>query len=218
MHPDRKVGFAMGILLIGVIAALFFRNEPILLDELPSVNRERELNQQLRERDVAVYLNDDAESAASQQTAEAASDKYPWTLTDMLSDLERQNSSIPVPIGQPDPVPTPPAQDLPVAQPDRTKYAPPVIADADPTQQPENTAAAASDAIDFEVKKTPAAEPAVEFDEYTVQYGDTLSEIAEKFLGSQQRYKEIYRANRDRIPNPDRLQVGKAIRIPRSVH
>ena len=58
MHTDRKIGFAMGILLIGIVAALFFRNEPLLSTKVPSVRRERELNQRLRERDVAVYLND----------------------------------------------------------------------------------------------------------------------------------------------------------------
>ena len=27
MHPDKKVGLALGILLIGIVGALFFRNE-----------------------------------------------------------------------------------------------------------------------------------------------------------------------------------------------
>ena len=29
MQTDRKIGFAMGILLVGIVAALFFRNEPL---------------------------------------------------------------------------------------------------------------------------------------------------------------------------------------------
>ena len=61
MHTDRKIGFAMGILLIGIVAALFFRNEPLVDSSVPTVRRERELNQRLRERDVAVYMKDDTE-------------------------------------------------------------------------------------------------------------------------------------------------------------
>jgi len=53
------------------------------------------------------------------------------------------------------------------------------------------------------------------YDEYVVEYGDTLSDIAERFLGSPNRYSEIYEANRDRISAPDQLRVGKALRIPR---
>ena len=45
MHPDRKIGIAMGILLIGVVAALFFRNEPLAEEESGlSVSREQQLN------------------------------------------------------------------------------------------------------------------------------------------------------------------------------
>jgi nucleoid-associated protein YgaU len=57
--------------------------------------------------------------------------------------------------------------------------------------------------------------PPAEFEEYVVKYGDTLSGIAQKFLGSQSRYQEIYEANRDRMSSPDRLDVGKPLRIPR---
>ena len=49
----------------------------------------------------------------------------------------------------------------------------------------------------------------------SVKYGDTLSGIAEKMLGSQARYRDIYEANRDRMTSPDRLDVGKPLRIPR---
>ena len=57
-------------------------------------------------------------------------------------------------------------------------------------------------------------QPPADFEEYVVKYGDTLSGIAQKFLGSQSRYQEIYEANRDRMSSPDRLDVGKPLRIP----
>ena len=60
MHPDRKIGIAIGILLVGVVAALFFRNEPLVVDDGLSLRRENELNQRLQDRDVTIFANDSA--------------------------------------------------------------------------------------------------------------------------------------------------------------
>jgi 2',3'-cyclic-nucleotide 2'-phosphodiesterase (5'-nucleotidase family) len=49
---------------------------------------------------------------------------------------------------------------------------------------------------------------------YTVKKGDTLSRIAKKELGSYDRYREIYNANRGAIKNPDVLTVGSQLVIP----
>jgi len=38
---------------------------------------------------------------------------------------------------------------------------------------------------------------------YTVQKGDTLSQIAEHFYGSASKWRVIYEANRDLIKDPD---------------
>ena len=78
MHTDRKIGFAMGILLIGIVAALFFRNEPLLLTDVPAVRRERELNARLRERDVAVYLNDSKTETPDAADAGLPADNRWW--------------------------------------------------------------------------------------------------------------------------------------------
>ncbi|GAB5443848.1 MAG: hypothetical protein Fues2KO_41970 [Fuerstiella sp.] len=227
MHPDRKIGIAMGILLVGVVGALFFRNEPLDQQMTSGMRREQELNERLRDRDVAVYFEDG-------QTAGSEVDEVERQLQQLLeSDLYPD-----------DPVPEPTGIEQAAAQP--TESGPPPISHdgvlIDPSgrmrpalpetgrvasatdnrsNQPadSSTIVAASppkgsqtasgpDADDFS-----AAPP--EFDEYTVQFGDTLSEIAERFLGSQTRYRDIYEANRDRMASPDQLKVGKAIRIPR---
>lgn len=44
--------------------------------------------------------------------------------------------------------------------------------------------------------------------------GDTLPDLAEKYLGSRDRSGEIYEANRQRIPAPDVLPIGVEILIP----
>lgn len=50
---------------------------------------------------------------------------------------------------------------------------------------------------------------------YTVQIGDTLSSISRRFYGSEARWRDIYNANRDKLPNPQSLKPGQILRIPR---
>ena len=49
---------------------------------------------------------------------------------------------------------------------------------------------------------------------HRIRDGDTLSGLARRYLGSRDRYREIYDANRDRLKNPDLLPIGVEIRIP----
>ncbi|ULQ56173.1 LysM peptidoglycan-binding domain-containing protein [Flavihumibacter rivuli] len=48
---------------------------------------------------------------------------------------------------------------------------------------------------------------------YTVKAGDNLTTIAKKFPGLS--WRDIYEANTDRIKNPDHIQVGWELKIPR---
>jgi LysM repeat protein len=52
---------------------------------------------------------------------------------------------------------------------------------------------------------------------YTVRPGDTLSRLAARLLGNEERWPEIFAANRDAIQNPNLIQVGQVLRIPGSV-
>ncbi len=49
---------------------------------------------------------------------------------------------------------------------------------------------------------------------YTVQPGDNLSKIAEKYLGDSSRWKEIYEANKAVISNPNVIYVGQQLTVP----
>ena len=49
---------------------------------------------------------------------------------------------------------------------------------------------------------------------YTVQAGDTLSKIAKQFYGNANDYNRIFEANRDKLQNPDKIQVGQELVIP----
>lgn len=49
---------------------------------------------------------------------------------------------------------------------------------------------------------------------YIIKANDTLSSISRKFYGTDQRKTEIYNANKTKIKNPAKLQVGVTIEIP----
>lgn len=50
---------------------------------------------------------------------------------------------------------------------------------------------------------------------YTVQRGDTLSELSLKLLGTSRRWRELYELNRDVISDPDNLLAGTVLKVPK---
>jgi nucleoid-associated protein YgaU len=73
----------------------------------------------------------------------------------------------------------------------------------------EETASDATELVD-EVAPEPAPEPEVRT--YTVESGDTLWAIAERFYGDGSKYQVI--ADASGIPNPDLIQPGQLLTIP----
>ena len=49
---------------------------------------------------------------------------------------------------------------------------------------------------------------------YTVQKGDTLSEIAQKMYGKASKYNVIFEANKPMLSDPDKIYPGQVLRIP----
>jgi nucleoid-associated protein YgaU len=49
---------------------------------------------------------------------------------------------------------------------------------------------------------------------YTVKSGDTLSKISRQFYGDPNEYMRIFYANRDKLKDPDKIQVGQQLTIP----
>jgi len=49
---------------------------------------------------------------------------------------------------------------------------------------------------------------------YKVQAGDTLSKISKQFYGSANDYMKIFNANKDKLSDPDKIQVGQELKIP----
>jgi nucleoid-associated protein YgaU len=49
---------------------------------------------------------------------------------------------------------------------------------------------------------------------YTVKSGDNLRKIAQHFYGDEMKWHAIRDANREKLPDPDKIQVGMQLRIP----
>lgn len=62
-----------------------------------------------------------------------------------------------------------------------------------------------------DIQARPGAEP----ETYTVKSGDTLSGIAKALLGDAKAYPKIFEANRDQLSDPNKIQPGQILKIPR---
>ena len=60
----------------------------------------------------------------------------------------------------------------------------------------------------------PAPATAQAQDGYTVEVGNTLWDLAERFMGDPFQWRQIWEANRSTIDNPDLIYPGQVIRIP----
>lgn len=57
-------------------------------------------------------------------------------------------------------------------------------------------------------------DPYMGFTQYEVQAGDTLSGIAQQFYGDGALFQRIFQANRDRLTNPNLIEIGQILRVP----
>jgi nucleoid-associated protein YgaU len=85
--------------------------------------------------------------------------------------------------------------------------------DAPPPPEPEAAARAAeAEHVEEEAAPTPEPEPAPAARTYTVESGDTLWAISERFYGDGSKYQII--ADASGISNPDLIQPGQVLTIP----
>ncbi len=81
MHRDTKVGLALGVLLVGVVAAFFFRHDDSVPAGVPRLADPASIDSSISERDVVPYL---ADTTAPPVPAEEADEQ--WRLPDFLQD------------------------------------------------------------------------------------------------------------------------------------
>ena len=65
-------------------------------------------------------------------------------------------------------------------------------------------------AADIRVERTDV------FGVHTVKSGDTLSKIAKAYLGDGNKYMEIFNLNKDILTDPNKIQVGQQLKLPKS--
>jgi nucleoid-associated protein YgaU len=59
-----------------------------------------------------------------------------------------------------------------------------------------------------------ASHPEAPAEFYTVQKGDTLGAIAQRYYGAASKYHAIFEANQPMLKDPDRIYPGQTLRIP----
>lgn len=51
-------------------------------------------------------------------------------------------------------------------------------------------------------------------EKYTIQKGDTLEEISQKFYGTTKKWNKIFQANKDKLKAPNKIYPGQVIDVP----
>jgi nucleoid-associated protein YgaU len=72
----------------------------------------------------------------------------------------------------------------------------------------------APEPTDTAVVTTPSTTPPPAPRTYVVQKGDTLINLARRYYSDPARWKDIWQANRNTVPNPDRIMPGQELVLP----
>ncbi len=215
MQRDMKVGMAVGVALIGIVGALFFRREPAPKDKEspPPLQDTEDLDRRIGDKGKRPYLDGVEEfpdrvapvpppqNAGLKPTSKAGNADAPRFLTseeearnrDLLS---RKNAPAPI-----QPIPTKKEEAI------ATDNVPADNRGWEPIGEPGKKAVGSP-------RSNPAGTASGSGRTHVIQAGETLSGLAARYLGSSARYREIYEANRNVLRSPDDLRDGVTIVIP----
>lgn len=203
MHPDKKVGLSLGILLIGVTAAFFFRNDvPLDEEQAPELVDAQSLDDQIRRKAQTPYLPERVEDSIETETPQVRDVQ----VADVIPQTPQLSQSIP---DTPLPGPIRPVEEAPAG---RIAPIPHPSVDPDEVDQALARADANRQNGDQAAGSTGRSNTGVVIHEVVAK--DTLSGISQKYLGSFRRYREIFEANRDKLDSPDDIREGMKLRIP----
>lgn len=203
MHRDKKVGFALGILLIGIVAAFFFRNDPNPLDEVPQLDDPGLLDRQIAEQRLAPYITG-LESVPEDKQEPQTDAQWMQPFQEDTVEDDRKSAPNPVRVFSADPA---------IAGTPRTPNVRPSAENAgwNSVPSPQNpTTSSPPASLASRRRETAPEQPAT----HRVQAGDTLSGLSLRYLGTSRRYREIYELNTDRMTSPDDLRIGMTLRLP----
>ncbi|QDU38140.1 LysM domain/BON superfamily protein [Maioricimonas rarisocia] len=194
MHSDQKLGIVLAILLIGFTAAFCFPRAPFNEAELLAVEEDLELDAEIQTLPVRAYTSLDRPRSSRK---DAPAETITITREDGPDGGTGPETVAPPAIAVPSPVEI----GFEVGGVDERPA---------PARNNTDREASTADAPSRDHNSDGATPPAT----YTVQYGDTLSGLAIRFLGTSRRYLDLYEANRDVLASPDDLRVGMTLRIP----
>ncbi len=206
MHRDKKVGLALAILLIGIVAA-FFRPAPQQEDSPPQLDDAAALNERIAERDIGPYLTGVESDPYADVLEGIESSSFPPTPDDDVAGFSDQPyDEAPAGPGSGDFFPGGSSAPEPIA---------PEAAFVDRSRA-SNRVEPLNNAWETfrESNIAEAAEPASGERMHVVKSGETLTGISERYFGTQSRFLEIYRLNKKHLSSPNALRAGMTIRIP----
>jgi len=213
MQRDMKVGMAVGVALIGIVGALFFRREPETKDRdtPPPMKDTKEIDRLIGEKGKTPYMEGvedfpdrsapvpPPQSPSPKSRIKGDDDDAPKFVTsDDARNRERISRK-----AAPSPVPVQPLNDDPIA----SDAAFPHNRDWEPAGPAVKKAAESQPANPVRTSGSPLRT-------HVIQSGDTLSGLAARYLGSSARYRDIYEANKNVLRSPDDLRDGVTIVIP----
>jgi nucleoid-associated protein YgaU len=206
MQRDVKVGLVLGVLLVAVVAVVFFRRDDEDRDKLAKL----------------MPAPDEVADRAREMLGPSPTDPYP-VAPEYLAD-SWQSPKPPKSVRTPTPQRNKPADSA--APPDESSpngvenkgddarssavLLPPEFGSARSTPRPRSE----TGTIFGRPASSSTAKHSSGAGEYVIQPGDTLSQIASRFLGSAAAWNQIYEANRDELPDPENIPAGQTIRIP----
>lgn len=198
MQRDLKVGLSLGVLVLGVVGAFLFRRDQVSDGPKPTLRSARQLDERIAERPRTPYMTGDVEF----EQEETAANK---TRSDRDHSGARPSHTVPPDWmnDEEDPfqVARSPQPKLTLEEDDASDATPLVpLNPRTATAQPK--------------PETPRS-PGV-LQTHVIQSGDSLSSLAERYLGSQGKFQELYDANRGVLTDPNRLPLGTTIVIPPS--
>jgi nucleoid-associated protein YgaU len=226
MDADKKLGFALGILLCGIVGAFFFRDEAEPTDK-PQLADASKLDDQIRQKAQSPYLPDAGTNEITEVPDVFVADVMPTIPGGNL----REPSVIPEPIRRSasndpgidlvTPIPSPSSEAQLDAAFDRANLrnnvAPNLAQDNDRPRLSQQRPASVVPIVIGQIPNTSignVAQTPAQAATHNVVAGDTLSEIASKYLGTHRRYKEVFEFNRDILKTPNDLRPGMVLKIP----
>ena len=213
MQRDMKIGMALGVALVGIVGALFFRREPEVKDKEtpPPLQNAEELDREIAGKAKAPYIKGLEEfdnAAAPVPPASNASTKSKVEEAKQRDsagrETPRRETSGRKPAAAPDPIQSSKTDTLANDQ----------IPAHNRDWEPAGPSGAAGKKAGGAPRSSPAGTSVGTGRTHVIQSGETLSALAFRYLGSSARYREIYEANRNVLRSPDDVREGLSIVIP----